>query len=145
MSTEENKAVLRRLFDEFYNMGNMAVADEIMASSIVIHDASAPELRGDPALAKQRHQAQLTATPDFHITLEDTVAEGDKIAYRWTMRGTQTGPMRGIPPTGRSFAMTGMSVVRFVDGKMAEVWHNYDALGMLQQLGLIPPAGQGKS
>ena len=142
MSAEQAKAIVKRLFDEFYNGGKVDVADEIFAAEVTLYDAGVP-VKGGPAVFKQRQHAQLAATPDFHMTLEDVIVEGDKAAYRWTMRGTHTGPMRGIPPTGKSIAMSGMTILRIDGGKIVEGWHNYDMLGLLQQLGVIPMPGQG--
>ncbi len=142
MSTEQNKALVRRLFDEFYP-GNVDVADEIFAGQVELND-SGKIMTVTPEDLKQRHRAQLAAMPDCTITLEDMVCEGDKVAYRWTLRGTQTGPLRGIPPTGKHAVMSGMTIMRIANGKIVAGWHNYDMLGVLQQLGLIPAPGQGK-
>jgi len=145
MSTQENKAVIRRLFDEFYNGGKIDVVDELFHADCSIHDPSTGDREG-AATFKERHQAQLAVTPDFHMTLEDMVAEDDKVAYRWTCRGTDNGiGFMGRPPTGISGAFSGMTVARFAGGKLAELWHNYDMLGLLQQLGFIPAPGPGGS
>ena len=141
MSTlqEQNKALIRRLFDEFYK-GAVEVADEIFASDAVVHDPATGDRRGVEGL-KQRQRAQLANTPDFSMTLEDVIAEGDRVTYRWTMRATDTGGFMGRPPTGRPTTMTGITVVRIAEGKIVEGWHNYDMLGLLQQLGVIPATG----
>jgi|CXWL01.1.fsa_nt_gi steroid delta-isomerase-like uncharacterized protein len=139
MSTEQNKALVRRLFDEFYP-GNVDVADEIFAAQAELND-SGKMMTVTPEDLKQRHRAQLAAMPDCTITLEDIVCEGDKVAYRWTLRGTQTGMLRGIPPTGKHAVMSGMTIMRVADGKIVAGWHNYDMLGVLQQLGLAPAPG----
>lgn len=141
MSTEANKAIIRRLFADFYNQGDMHVADQIFANQVVIHDPASGDRSGVEGL-KQRHHAQLTMTPDFHMTLEDMAAEGEKVAYRWTMRGTDEGGFMGRPPTHKRTTLTGITIVRFADGKIVEGWHNYDMLGILQQLGVIPTPGQ---
>ena len=137
MSAEVNKAIIRRLFDEFYNAGEVDVADQLFASTAVIHDPVTGDRSGIDGL-KQRHQAQLTATPDFHMTLEDMIAEGDKVSYRWTMAGTDKVGFMGRPPTNKLTTLIGIAIVRFADGKIVEGWHNYDMLGLLQQLGAIP-------
>jgi len=137
MSTEENKATIRRLFDEFYNAGDVDVADKIFASTAVIHDPATGDRSGIDGL-KQRHHAQLTVTPDFHMTLEDMMAEGDKVAYRWTMTGTDASGFMGRPPTNKFTTLIGITIVRFEGSKIVEGWHNYDMLGLLQQLGVIP-------
>jgi predicted ester cyclase len=138
MSAEQNKEVIRRLFDEFYNGGNMDVVDELFHANSIVHDPNTGDRLG-AEVHKERHQAQLAVTPDFHMTLDDMVADGDKVAYRWTCRGTDNGVgFMGRPPTGISVAFSGMTVARFVDGKIIEAWHNYDMIRLLQQLGVIP-------
>jgi steroid delta-isomerase-like uncharacterized protein len=84
----------------------------------------------------------LSGLPDLATTVEDTIAEGDKVAARWTARGTHNGELMGIPPTGKKVAMTAISIHRIVDGKIAESWINFDALGMMQQLGVAPAPEQ---
>ncbi len=84
-----------------------------------------------------------SAFPDLQATVEDQVAEGDKVASRFTFRGTHRGELAGIPPTGNQVEVTGIVISRIEGGKGAEDWSNYDALGMMQQLGVVPPPGQG--
>jgi steroid delta-isomerase-like uncharacterized protein len=140
MSAEANKALVRRLFDEFYP-GQFEVADEIFAAQVELSD-SGRTMSVTPEDLKNRHRAQLAAMPDCRLQLEDIVAEGEMVAYRWTMRGTQTGEFRGIPPTGKVAVMPGMTIMRVKDGKIVAGWHNYDMLGALVQLGLVPAPGQ---
>jgi steroid delta-isomerase-like uncharacterized protein len=140
VSIEHNKSLVHRLFSEFYR-GNVDVADEIFAAQVELND-SGKSMTVTPEDLKNRQRAQMAAMPDGTMTLEDVVAEDDRVAYRWTMRGTQTGPMRGIPPTGKSFVMSGMTVMRIADGKIVAGWHNFDMVGMLQQLGVIPSPAQ---
>jgi steroid delta-isomerase-like uncharacterized protein len=140
MEANSVRAIVQRLFDEFYNGGKPEVAREIMAPDVVLYD-SGKTLTGGPEVFIERQQGQLAATPDFYMSLDDLIVEGDKAAYRWTMTGTHTGPMRGIPPTGKKFAMKGMSVMRVAGGKIVEGWHSYDMLGLLQQLGVMPAPG----
>ncbi len=85
-----------------------------------------------------------TAFPDIHFTVEDQIAEGDKLVTRFTITGTHKGELMGIPPTGVHITMTGMIFDLNVGGKILEGWANTDALGMLQQLGVIPPMEQGE-
>jgi predicted ester cyclase len=95
-----------------------------------------------PADLKKRHRAQLEAMPDCKLELEDIVAEGKLVAYRWSLRGTQTGELRGIPPTGKFAVMPGMTIVRVKGGQIVAGWHNDDLLGLLAQLGVVPAPGQ---
>ena len=137
MAEDAVRAVINRLFDEFYNGGKPQVALVIMTSDMRLHNMGRTTT-GGPEVFMQRQSDQLVAAPDFRMSLDDLLIEGDKAAYRWTMSGTNTGPMFGRPPTGKKFAIQGMSILRVSGGKIAEVWHSYDALGMRRQLGLEP-------
>jgi steroid delta-isomerase-like uncharacterized protein len=143
MSTEENKAIVRR-FVEAFNTGNPDIVDETVATDFVLHDPGLPEdLRG-PEGAKQWVNMFHTGFPDIHVTIEDLVAEGDKVAKKYTCRGTHKGEFAGIPPTGNQVAVPGISIYRIAGGKIAELWMSYDSLGTMQQLGVVPPPGQGE-
>ncbi len=108
----------------------------------MIH-ASPPgeEIHGREGI-EQFYGALRAAFPDLRITIEDQVAEGDRVVTRWTARGTHTGAFQGIPPTGKQGRMTGIDIDRIADGKVVECWVNSDDLGLLQQLGVIPTPGQ---
>jgi len=130
---ETNKAILQRLHDELWIKGNLAVIDELFAADFVMHDPVLPmEVRG-PEGYKQV-VAMYAAFPDMQLTREDIIAEGDKVAERWTMIGTHKGEFMGIPATGRRITVTGMGIYRLANGKFVETWASYDALGMMQQL-----------
>ncbi len=140
MSTEENKALSRRFIEEVWNQGKLAVIDELVAPNYVDHDPTGP-IHG-PEGMKQFVSMYLAAYPDTHFTIEDQIAERDTVVTRWTARGTHKGPLMGIPPTGKQVTVTGISIDRVVNGKLVEDWSNYDALGMMQQLGVVPAPGQ---
>jgi len=139
MSTEDNKALVRRGFEEGFNQRNLALFDELCAPEIVYHNASMT-IQG-PESYKQYLSMLLTASPDLHITVEDQMAEGDKVVTRYTTRGTHQGPFMGIPPTGKHVTVTGIAIARFANGKEVEEWANGDDLGLLQQLGVVPAMG----
>jgi steroid delta-isomerase-like uncharacterized protein len=139
MSTEQNKAMDRRVYEEVWNGGNLAVIDELVAANYVDHDQEPPgALEGVEGL-KQSVTMYRTAFPDVHFTVEDQIAEGDRVVTRWTARGTHQGAFMGIPPTGKQAMVTGISITRVASGKVVEGWTNFDALGLLQQLGAVPP------
>jgi len=140
MSTEDNKAVVRRFYEEVMNQRKRAVLDEVFDPNVVDHFA-APGTPGGLEGAKQTLGMFLTAFPDLHFTVEDLIAEGDKVVARATMSGTQQGAFMGIPPTGKRVTMTGIDINRFVGGKSVEHWVEMDTRGMMQQLGVIPPPG----
>ena len=137
MSTEENKAQFRRTFEELFNKGNLAVADELVALDFLNHEAPPGRDRG-PESMREVVTMLRTAFPDLHFTIEELVAEGDTVVGRVTMSGTHLGPFQGMPPTGRSFQQDHMHFVRFRDGKAIEHRAVRDDLGMMRQLGVIP-------
>ena len=142
MSTEENKALNRRFFEEFWDQKNLAVADELLAPNYVDHTpGSPPGLPPGPEGFKQFASVFMTAFPDLRLTLEDQIAEGDTVVTRWTSYGTHTGSLMGIPPTGKSITVTGITITRIPDGKATETWTNFDMLGLLQQIGVVPAMG----
>jgi steroid delta-isomerase-like uncharacterized protein len=138
----ENKTLVRRLVKEVWSKGNLAVADQIVAPNYVNHDPAAPMPEPGREGLKKHVAAYRTAFPDLTLTVDDALAEGNKVTIRWSARGTHKGELMGIAPTGKQVTMTGISVVRITSGKVAEAWVTWDALGMLQQLGAIPPLGQ---
>lgn len=134
---EANKAVAARFFTEVWGGGSEAVAQELLGDSYVGHMTGAPApLDREGWLGFFREFR--VAFPDAAFTIEDMVAAGDRVALRLTMRGTHRGVFNGIPPTGRSVVVSGVSIERIVDGRIVEGWVTNDALGMLQQLGVLP-------
>jgi steroid delta-isomerase-like uncharacterized protein len=140
--SEENKAVVRRFIEEVWNSGNLAVIDELIAEDHVDHDPAQAGAPGGREGMRAFVQMYRSAYPDSHLELGEMIAEGDLVAAPWTATGTHQGELMGIAPTGKSVTVTGIGIDRVVDGKIVESWANYDALGMLAQLGAIPaPAG----
>jgi predicted ester cyclase len=136
MSAEENKAVVRRFFEELLSTDNLAVADEILSPGFRFYFAGSPEPM-DLESYKEFLMARRAAFPDRRFVVEDIIAEGDKVSARFTMRGTHKGELRGITPTGREVTMTGIDMIRLSEGKMVEDRVEVDQLGMMQQLGVI--------
>ncbi|MBI1924864.1 ester cyclase, partial [Candidatus Poribacteria bacterium] len=139
-ATEANKAIVRRLHEEVWNQRKLSVVDEIISPTFVRHIPPNPDIRGPEGL-KQYAIALLTGFPDFHLTTEDMIAEGDKVVNRFTARGTHKGEFLGIPPTGKPVIATGIGIFHIVGGLIEEDWLLLDNVGLLQQLGVIPPAG----
>ena len=143
MSSENNKATVRRWTEEGVNRGKVAVFDELAAPNWVNHDPSFPHVR-----TVEDYKRFITETrnafPDFHVTIEDVIAEGDQVVMRSTWRGTNSGdivtPLH-IPATGKQVTVTGITIIRFAGEKGVEVWSQGDSLGLFQQLGLIPSMG----
>jgi len=143
--SETNKNVVRRLFDEVWNKGNLPVADELFAPNYVHHDSSTPDVGQGPESEKKRATLYRTAFPDLRLTIEDIIAEGETVMARWSCRGTHKGDLSGIAPTGKQFTISGISIARIANGKMAEGWVNWDALGLMQQLGVVAELGKTKA
>jgi steroid delta-isomerase-like uncharacterized protein len=139
---EKNKAIARRDFEQVWNKGNLDTVDEICAADGVGHMPGSPDIHSLEGY-KQYVTMYRNAFPDIHFTIEDEIAQGDKVVIRWTSRGTHQGELMGISPTGKQCTVTGITINRFSGGKIQESWNNWDALGMLQQLGVVPPIGEG--
>ncbi len=141
MSTEDNKAAVRRFYEEVINKKNLAAIDEFIDPHGIDH-ALPPGMPGGIEGSKQFIGMYLTAFPDLHFTVEDMIAEGDRVVSRLTTRGTHKGALMGIPPTGKQVTITGIDINRIVGGKSVEHWLEMDTMGMMQQLGVIPAPGQ---
>jgi steroid delta-isomerase-like uncharacterized protein len=142
MTLEENKAIVRRVFDEVINQANFATADELVTPDFVGYTAGvAGQLRG-PAGLKQFVTMMRAAFPDLRLTIEDQLAEGDTVATRYTIDGTHRGPLQGIAATHREVNWTGITIHRLAAGKLAASLVNLDMLGLLQQLDAVPDPGR---
>ena len=136
--SDQNKTVVRRLFDELWNKGNLLVADEIIAPTYLHHDASTPDLGRGPESEKKRVNLYRTAFHDFRLNIEGLFADDETVVARWSCRGVHKGNLNGIAPTGNQFAITGVTICRFDHGKIVEGFVNWDALGLMRQLGVVP-------
>jgi steroid delta-isomerase-like uncharacterized protein len=137
VSAEDNKAVIRRLIEEVYNRGNLDVVDELMAPDVFDH-AAVPEHQHGIDGFKHVIEWVRDLSYDIHYDIDDIIAEADKVAVRMTVSGTDTGTLRGNPPTGKRFSVDYVHWFRVEDGKVAELWAVRDDLSRLQQLGLVP-------
>ena len=133
MSTEENKEIFRRYVEEIGNEGKFEVAEEIF-DRYLAHQPDGMILERGPDDVRRFMAEFHKAFPDFHTTIEDQIAEGDKVVTRWRMRGTHRDEFRGIGPTGNRLEITGIGIFRFSGGKVVESWDNFDQLGMMRQL-----------
>ena len=139
MSLEEDKALARRAVEEIWGKGSLDTVDELYAPDFVWHWAP-PGVATNREGYKQFVTANFASFGDVRCDTEDVVAEGDKVVVRWTWRATHKGEYMGIAPTGKQITMTGISISRVVDGKTVEEWGEIDMLGMMQQLGAVPPS-----
>jgi steroid delta-isomerase-like uncharacterized protein len=131
---EANKALVRR-WAEGMTAGGLDVLNEIIAPDFVHRNPADPNMAPGPAGLKAMESMWLAAFPDFRTRVEDQIAEGDKVATRWTGQGTHTGEIFGIAPTGKQVTLSGVFIDRIANGKIVEHWDEADIQGLLQQLG----------
>jgi len=143
--SEANKNVVRRLFEEVWNKGNLQVTDELFTPNYAHHDASTPDLGRGPESEKKRAALYRTAFPDLRVTVEDIIAEGETVVARWSCRGTHNGDLNGIAPTGKQVLISGVIIARFTNGKMSEGFVNWDALSLMKQLGVFTELAKTKA
>jgi steroid delta-isomerase-like uncharacterized protein len=134
---ERNRQLVDRFWAEIWNQGKLDVADQVVSADLLL-SLPGRELRG-PAGLKEWVATIRGGLPDVHFTIAQTLVDGDEVAVRWNAAGTHTGPLLGIVPTGKRITMTGITMFRIVDGKIAEEYASDDMLGLLQQLGVLPP------
>ncbi len=140
MSVEDNRTLVRRWLEEGYNQGNVTIIDELTAPDFVDHHLP-PGVPPNAEGHKAWLQVARAGFPDLHITIEDMIAEGDKVVARSTVTRTQTGEFMGIPPSGKAIRVGAIGIIRIADGRFVEYWENFDALGLMQQVGAIPTPG----
>jgi steroid delta-isomerase-like uncharacterized protein len=145
MSTEQNKALVRQMVEEMFNRGNISRADEFLSPDFVEHEELPPGIPQGREGVKQLTAMMRNAFPDFKATIEDIIAEGDKVVIRMTWSGTQKGEFMGVPPTGKSVSFGVLDIIRVAGGKFVEHWGQMDSMGVMQQLGAIPAPGQDRS
>lgn len=137
MFLDEHKALARR-FGQVWSPGGQAIVDQLAAPDLTVFYPALREPLHGPEAFKQLLGTFYTAFPNAQVTISELIAEGDTVASRWRMHGTHQGDFRGIPPTGRAVAWTGITILRIKDGKIVEESGESDALGLLQQLGVLP-------
>jgi steroid delta-isomerase-like uncharacterized protein len=139
LTPEQNNAVVVRFFEAAWNEGNFPVMDELLAPSSIDHSTVTGKTETGSESFKQIVGMFRNAMPDIHLTIDDEIYAGDKVVHRWTLSGTHQKELFGVPPTNKRLTFTGTTTVRVADGKIAERWTNIDELGLLRQLGVVPP------
>lgn len=132
-----SKAIVKRLYAEFLNGGDASAADQLVSPDFSGPAGEGPEGFKSTVLPLRR------AFPDLQFTIQDMVTEGSRVVVRWTWQGTHRGPFAGTAPTGRLVSNDGIAIYRIEGGKIAEAWSQMDRLGVLQQIGVVPPIGPG--
>lgn len=141
----ENKALIRRLYEEVWNKHKLELVTEIISPSHALQAANVSGSAVGPEAYKRQVTLFLAGYPDLRFTIEDTVAENDKVVACWTFSGTHKGDFMGVPPTNKKISVDGMTIHHIANGKIMDSYSNWDALGMMQQLGAIPAMAKSKS
>jgi len=139
-----NRHLVQKLFNDLFNKGNLAVADEIIAADHVNHDPATPVFGKGPEGEKQIVTLYRGAFPDLHFTIDQIIDADDFVTSRYTAIGTHKGELRGIAPTNKAIKVEGMVINRISRGRIAESWVNWDALGLMQQLGAVTALEKAK-
>jgi steroid delta-isomerase-like uncharacterized protein len=139
--SEENKALVRRFYEEVWNQGNLDAAYDVFTNNYVRHDLRPGGAPSGPEGQKLIAGMFRAAFPDVQLNVEFMVAEADMVVARWTMGGTHQGAWGGIPPTGKRMSFAGVNIFRIAEGKVVEIWNHRDDLGLMQQLGAPVYAG----
>jgi steroid delta-isomerase-like uncharacterized protein len=142
--SKESIAIARRLIEEVWNNRKLDVVNDLIASNYVNHDPNAPDFGRGPEGYKRLVNLYTTAFPDLRMSIEDTVSEDDKVVISWIASGTHRGDFQGTPPTNKKVSVEGITISRHANGKILESRVSWDALGMMQQLGVVPALGQAK-
>ena len=137
MSTETNKAILARMVEQVWNEGRIDLVEEFFTEDYVQHITGQPTTTGTEAVRAAIVMSR-NSYPDFRLSIDDFVAEGDRVAARWSWSGTHEGDFSGIPPTGKKVSQSGTTFYRLEKGRIAEVWFLGDMMGLMQQLGVVP-------
>jgi steroid delta-isomerase-like uncharacterized protein len=145
MSAEDNKAIMSRYFGGAWERGNLELLDELLAADYVNHTPATPDTPTGPEGVKGVVSMFRSGMPDLEVLIEDMLAEGEKVATRYTLEGTHEGELFGVPPTGQRLSIESISVERVSEGKIREHWRITDSLEMMQQLGIVPESGQEES
>jgi len=142
--SSDNRHLVQKLFNDLFNKGNLAVADEIIAANHVNHDPATPDFGKGPDGEKQIVTLYRGAFPDLHFTIDQIIDADEFVTTRYTATGTHKGELRGIAPTNKAIKVEGMVINRISRGKIAESWVNWDALGLMKQLGAVPALERAK-
>jgi predicted ester cyclase len=134
---EQNKDIARRIYEEVINKRDLDLVDELVRPDYIEHDPLPGQREGLDGI-RDRYRMLIEGL-DPHFTIEDVIAEGDRVVVRWTNSGTNVGEFLGAPATNRPFTTAGIDIYRVEGGKLAEHWHVVDVYGQMMQLGQLPP------
>ena len=137
---EQNNAIATRFFESVWTKGDFSVLDELIAPDATDHSMIGGKAKTEKGSGSFRQIVSMFrhAMPDIKLHIDDAIFTGDKVVHRWTLNGTDTGGVMGMPPSNKKLTFTGITIVRMRDGKILERWAEVDQLGLLQQLGVVP-------
>jgi steroid delta-isomerase-like uncharacterized protein len=140
-TSEQNNAIAEKFFNSVWNKGDFSVLDTLIASDALDHSTvgGLPKTERGSASFRQIVSMFRAAMPDIRLDITDEIYADNKVVHRWTLTGTDTGGVMGMPPSGKQLTFSGTTIVRMEEGKIVERWANVDELGLLQQLGVVPP------
>lgn len=144
MATEDDKALIRRVADDIWNRGDLAVVDQVMAEDAAYHGPHLPGGTGTREDWRRAIAMYRGAFPDSHVAFEELIPCGDRVVGRWSATGTNTGPLPGMEPTGKRIEIGGITIYRIAQGRIVEAWEQLDLLGMWRQLGVVAVPGHGE-
>ena len=139
-TAQQNILLVRKLFEEAYNRYNLAILDQIMANNVKLHDPASPKHNEGLEAIKELETTYTKAFPNKKIKIDDIRAIENIVIVRWTCVGIHTGALQGIEPANKAFTINGISIYQITNGKITEIWQNWDRLGLLEQIGEIAPA-----
>lgn len=137
----EKKQVVRQIIESVWNKGDAKFAGENIAPNAITHDPMIPNAAPGAAALLEQMRLYRSAFPDLRMTIDDQFADGETVVTRWTARGTHNAALLGVAPTHRKVTVTGIQIDRFENGKVIESWVNWDSMGLMQQIGMLPPLG----
>jgi predicted ester cyclase len=138
-SPEQNNAICREFFHHAWDKG--IVREDLLSDSAIDHSTVGGKMKSEPGSESFKHIVGMfrSAMPDVKLTIEDEIYTSDRVVHRWVLTGIDTGGVMGMPPSNKPISLSGTTIARMENGKIAERWANVDELGLLQQLGVVPP------
>ncbi len=140
MDNPQNINQTKKLFEEIYNKGNLTMLDGLVANNVRLNDPATRQQKEGLKALKDTEASYIRAFPNKKVKIEDIMSSEDKVIVRWTCQGVHKGELQGISPTNKEFKISGISIYRFANGKVTEIWQSWDRLGLLEQIGEIQPA-----
>lgn len=140
MNTTQNINLIKKLFDEIYNRGNLSSMDQFFTKDVILNDPAVANFKRNLKALRDKEAQYLKAFPDRRLHIDELLATEDRVIVIWTCEGTHTGELQGLSPTDKAIHITGISIYRFTNGLISEITQSWDRLGLLEQIGEVDPA-----